>query len=265
MQSLPPIGRALKHWRRLRGQSQLDLANAAGVSARHLSFIESGRARPRESVVLRLAAALNLPLRDRNVMLEAAGFAPAYRHTPLTSDALAPFRQVVERILRCHEPFPALVLDRFWNVLDMNDVAARLFPSLRNAAGKDALAIFFAPGPIRDAIENFGEVAWSGLERLRIDAAESGYPGVLTTLTEQVERWLSDVPRPSADPVHMGLLACPTFRIGGRRIRTVTTLTTFSRVDDVTLQELRIEQIFPADAESEAFFREQQLPQHRSA
>lgn len=256
MSAPPPIGRALKHWRRLRGVSQLELAVQADVSSRHLSFIESGRSRPSEAIVLRLATALALPLRDRNALLEAAGLSPAYPETPLDADVLAPFRRVVDLILKCHEPFPALVIDRFWNVLDVNPVAARLFPALRNATGLEALSLFYGPGPIRDAIVNFDEVAYSGLERLRAEAAEAGYPEELTRLIAQMETWLAHVPRAAREQVHAGILACPTFRFGDRIVRTVSTLTTFNRVNDVTLQELRIEQIFPADAASEAFFRD---------
>lgn len=255
MRETSSIGKALKHWRRLRGLSQLELSLRADVSARHLSFIESGRSRPGDTVVLRLAGALALAHRDTNALLAAAGFSPAFRETPLEEDSLTPFRRVIELMLKCHEPFPALVLDRAWNVIDLNSAAEALFPSLRGARGLDALGLFYGAGPVREAIVNFDEVAWGGLERLRMDAAEAGFPPEMTVLIESVEQWISNVPRPSDTESLTGQFSCPTFRFGDQLVRTITTVTTFSRAPDITLQELRVEQIFPADAASEAFFR----------
>lgn len=252
----PPIGRALKHWRRQRNLSQLDLALQAGISARHLAFIETGRSRPSGKVVLRLAQALALSLRDRNALLEAAGLAPVYPETPLTSTTLAPFRRIVDLILHNHEPFPAFAFDRWWNIIDANSTARRIFPGLLELEALGMITMLYGPGPIRDMIVNWEEVAWAGLERIRGDAAATGHPEKLTVLIAQMERWLEGTLRPAPSNADVGVVACPVFRFGDQLVRTVTTVTTFSAALDVTLQELRIEQIFPLDASSEAFFRQ---------
>lgn len=250
----PPIGRSLKHWRSVRGLSQLELALRAGISARHLSFVETGRSRPGERVVLDLAEALDLPLRERNALLAAAGLTPAYRETPLDAEVLAPFRRTMELILRGHEPFPAFALDRWWNVVDANDTARRLFPNLAQADSADMLEILYGPGPLRDSIVNWAELAWGGLEAVRRDARATGFPDRLMALIERMETWLEGVPRPEPRAEEAGIVACPVFRFGDQTVSTVVTTTTFGGARDVTLEELRIEQIFPADAEAEAFF-----------
>ena len=121
-----PFGRQLKVWRRQRGWSQLDLAAAAGLSQRYVSFIETGRSRPGEDVVLRVAEALDVPLRERNNLLQSAGLAPRFPELPLSHESIAPFRAAIEHILRIHEPYPAYVIDRWWNVVDTNR-AGRFF------------------------------------------------------------------------------------------------------------------------------------------
>lgn len=216
---------------------------------------ESGRSRPGSQVVLRLAAALELPVRERNALLEAAGLAPIYPETPLDSELLAPFRRVIDLILRGHEPYPALVFDSRWTFVDANETAYRLFPALRETGTRDLLAMLCQPGPVRDAIENWPEVAWHALDRIRHEAATTGYPEPLVALARQVEAWLRGVDRPAQTDQADSLLVCPTFRFGDSLVRTVTTVTTFGSARDVTLQELRIEQVFPADPEADAFFR----------
>jgi transcriptional regulator with XRE-family HTH domain len=248
------FGRSLKHWRKLRGLSQLDLALAAGVSPRHLSFVESGRSRPGRDVVLRLCDALDLALRDRNVLLETAGLPAAWPETPLQAQALEPFRRIVRQLLSGHEPFPAFALDRWWNVVDVNAAAERLFPGVRGLDADGVVALFFGPG-LRQKLVNWPEVAHAGLERLRAEARALGHPPQLTRLVQQVEGWLASTPRPRPSPDAAALVACPILRVGERQIRTVSTLVQFGSAQDVTLQELRVELVFPADAESEAALR----------
>ena len=126
------FGPMLRAWRRRRGASQLSLALQSGVSQRHVSFLESGRARPSREMVVQLSSALDVPLRQRNAMLLAAGFAPAYRESNLTAPELAPVRQAIDRMLKQQEPYPAVVVDRLWNLLDANEAAKALRPKLAN-------------------------------------------------------------------------------------------------------------------------------------
>lgn len=123
------FGNLLRDWRGVQGMSQLDLALAAGVSSRHVSFIETGRSSPSRTMVLRLAETLDLPLRERNAMLVAAGFAPVYRESPLSDADLTPVRRALDLVLRSHEPYPAFVLDRAWNILLANRAHHRLLPT----------------------------------------------------------------------------------------------------------------------------------------
>ncbi len=165
-------GRRLKHWRRHRGLSQLELAHRAQVSQRHVSFIETGRSRPRQEVVLRIAEALEIPLRERNAILEFAGLAPSYPEVPMSSAAAAPFREAVRRMLAAHEPYPAYVINRWWDVVDANSAGRRLFPDLGSGAVNIVEAIF-APGGIREALDNFSAAGWTLLMRLRREVEEA--------------------------------------------------------------------------------------------
>lgn len=123
-----PFGVNLRHWRSLRGLTQLELATAAQTPARHVSFLETGRARPSHAMVTRLAEALGLSLRDRNTLLAAAGFGPDYSELPLDAAELGPFRDVVTKMLATHEPYPAYVIDRHWNIVDTNAAAGMFLP-----------------------------------------------------------------------------------------------------------------------------------------
>ena len=150
-----PFGRQLKSWRRVRRVSQLDLGLMAEVSPRHVCFVENGRARPSRAVVLRLAESLELPLRDRNALLLAAGFAPAFTEGGLTDATLAPVRRAIGYALDNHEPFPAFVIDRLWNVVMANRAASMMFPGVSQPGARvNAMRMLFEPGPLRDMVEN---------------------------------------------------------------------------------------------------------------
>jgi len=246
-------GRRLKHWRQHRGLSQLELGLRAHVSQRHVSFIETGRARPRQDLVLRLADALEIPLRERNVILEFAGLAPHYPEVPLSSAAIAPFREAVRRMISAHEPYPAYVINRWWEVVDANSAGRQLFPEI----GSDAVNVVdavFAPGGVRKLIDNFPAAGWSFLVRLRREVEESGDDQRLAELLERAEGYMQDVPRPDAQTSH-DFVVCPNLRIGDRIIRTISMVARFGTAREVTLDELRVEMIYPADDVAEAFFR----------
>jgi transcriptional regulator with XRE-family HTH domain len=246
-----PFGTELRYWRERRGLSQLRLAVNAGMSPRYVSFVETGRSRPGRAVVERLAEALDVPLRDRNRLLVAAGIAPAYPQGSLDDDALSPFRRVVDSMLAKHEPYPAFAFDHEYRLLTANRAAHRLLPGLD---GGNWIDVSFAPdSPIRAATENFAEVAWAALDMIRRDA--NGSPGALRDSVARLERHLADVERPTVGGADERVI-CPRFRFGDRVVTTITTIARFGSARDVTLDELRVELVFPADDESRRFFEE---------
>jgi transcriptional regulator with XRE-family HTH domain len=247
------FGRQLRLWRLAAHLSQLELAVRAGMSQRHVSFIETGRSRPGADVVLRLAAALDIPLRDRNRLLESAGLAAHYPEVALTDGASAPFRAAISRLLEAHEPYPAFVLNRWWEVVDANSAARRLFPAAADGV-VDAVEAFLAPGGMREVIENFGEVAGMYLRRLQAEVAEASDERSLRLLARATEL-LADVDL-GAD-LGDGLVICPKLRLGEEVVATATMVARFGASREVTLDELRVELIFPADEAARAFFERQ--------
>jgi transcriptional regulator with XRE-family HTH domain len=235
--------------------SQLDLAVEAGISSRHLSFVETGRAQPSREMVLLLTRALDVPLRDRNDLLTVAGYAPIYRETDLAAPALTQVRRALELILRQQEPYPALLMDRHWNVLQVNEGSARvqrafLDPAETATLGPpNAMRLMFDPRGFRPHVVNWEPTAASLIQWLHRDAI--GRPGDKRT-RELLDQLLAypDVPR------HWGHLdldasTAPVLPIQFRNahwdLRYFTTLTSLGTPHDITLQELRIECFFPAD------------------
>ncbi len=252
--SRPPFGQQLKHFRKVRGMSQLDLAHAATVSPRHVSFVESGRSQPSRAMVLRLADTLDLPLRSRNDLLQLAGFVPTYPERKLDEPALAPVRQIIDRLLHQHEPFPAFVIDRYWNVVKTNASAGRFFSGSMPDSPVNAAELFLGHGPFREMVENWAEVAWITLVRLRREAALAGTDTQLLKLLSRAESLLEDI-EPPANLDTSAPTVTSRLRLQGEIISTVSTVASFSGALDVTLDELRVELIFPADETAEAFFR----------
>ncbi len=270
------FARQLRQWRARRGFSQLELAGEADISQRHLSFIETGRSRPRTEVVLKLAEALDVPLRERNALLDAAGLPPCYPEMPLSALAAEPFRRAIRRMLDNHDPYPAWVLDRWWDIVDMNAAAQLVFASQVPADTPqplNAMELMLAPGSLRDSVTNLHDVAPALVQRLRREVAETGADTRLQTLLTRAEGFLADIQtaaparkrrRPTApqqEPAEAearststDLAICPCFVIGDTRIATISTLSRFGSTREVTLDELRIECLFPGDDEAEAFF-----------
>lgn len=224
------------------------------MSQRHLSFIESGRSRPGQDVVLRIASALDIPLRDRNRLLESAGLAPHYPEVELTNSVSAPFRAAISHILEAHEPYPAFVLNRWWDVVDANAAGRRLFP-VTDEGGQNAVEAFLAPGGMRESIVNFPDVAGMYLRRLQAEVAEASDERSLRLLARAKEL-LSGVELGTASGD--GLVICPRLRFGDEVVSTVTMVARFGATREVTLDELRVELIFPADPASRAFFERRQ-------
>jgi len=257
------FGARLRWWRARRGLSQLDLAGAAGTSQRHLSFLESGRTAPSQAMVLGLAAALDLPLRQQNALLLAAGYAPMWRESELTAPDLAQVNGALDQMLAQQEPFPAFVVDRRWNLLRANAGAARLTAFLTGAAPPasapkavnlaDALV---SPEGLRPFIANWEEVAIHFLRGVQADAAADGTPETAALLKRLLAYpgvpALSQAPALEEAP---GPVLAIHFRKGETSLRLFTTIATLGTPQDVTLQEIRIENFFPADAQTARVMR----------
>jgi transcriptional regulator with XRE-family HTH domain len=255
------VGVLLREWRARRRVSQLDLSLSVGVSARHLSFIETGRSRPSPEMVLALADGLDIPLRERNALLLAAGFAPQYQSRPLEDAALSPARDAVQRLLDVHDPYPGIVIDRCWNIVGANAAASALTANLpADLLGPPAnvYRLSLHPDGLAGRTLNFAEWAGYLLHQLRraialtgdpalqaIDEEVRGYPGVGAVATAR-----------GAPPDNAALLVPFELDVGGgKRLSMFTTLTTFGTPLDVTLAELAVELFYPADAASAALLR----------
>lgn len=252
---LSPFGQQLRYWRRRRGLSQLALAIMAETTPRHMSFIETGRSRPGKELVLRLASCLDLSVRESNTLLTAAGLAPVYTERELSEEQMRPFRQAIEAMLTHHEPYPACAADMLGHILMANQTYHALWPGVPDWTPEESVDAFFAPGPMREWIENWAEVAWAYADARRYEAARSNNPRLLALL-ERILKHLEDVERPPVPEGQIGSpVVCPRFRMGDQVIRTFTTVVRFEHAHDVTLSELRVELIFPLDEQADAFFR----------
>jgi transcriptional regulator with XRE-family HTH domain len=252
-------GPLLRHWRRVRGRSQFDLSLDAGISQRQISFIESGRSAPSRHTVIDLAQALDVPLRERNVLLLAAGYAPIYSEGAWDAEEMRGVTRALDRVLRQHEPFPAVVMDRHWNVLMTNQAAPRFFgrffdlearPSPRNL-----LHLVFDPAGLRPFIANWEEAAAGLIGRLHREAVGRvldrqtsellsellAYPDVETT-------WQTPNSATSLPMIPL------SFALDGRTLDFFSMVTTVGTPQSVAAQELRIECLFPADDESETLY-----------
>ena len=262
LHSTPPtaadsFGAHLRHWRQYRRLSQLDLAHEAEVSTRHLSYVETGRAVPSREMVLRLAERLDVPLRERNTLLVAAGYAPMYRQRSLDDPALAPARQAVDLVLKGHEPFPALAVDRHWNLVAHN----ALVPMLMEGASPELLTppvnvlrLSLHPDGVAPRIANLAQWRAHLLERLQQQIAATG-DAILVSLHDELAAY--PTPRVSHDtPANNSELAgvaVPFQYVTPHGVLSfISTTTIFGTPVDVTLQELAVESFFPADASTAA-------------
>jgi transcriptional regulator with XRE-family HTH domain len=249
--ALPTFGAQLRDWRRRRRLSQLDLALEAGVSTRHLSFIETGRSRPSAEMVLHLADQLDVPLRERNQLLLSAGYAPAYAQRGLDAPEMGPVREAMEQVLRGHEPYPAVVVDRHWGMVAANAAVALLTEGVAAdllEPPANVLRIALHPEGMAPRIVNLAEWRAHLLERLGREAVVTGDPA-LATLHAEVAAYPH--PEPAAVSRNPGAadIAVPLrIRAGDEELSLISTVTTFGTATDVTVAELSIESFFPADA-----------------
>ena len=252
-----PVGELVRQWRGVRGMSQLDLALHAGFSARHLSFIETGRAQPSREALLALAETLNVPLRERNRLLTAGGYAEVYRETPLAADEMAHIRSVLRFILDRHMPYGALVLDRYSRCVMGNAAAGKLLSRLADPAlltdNANMLRVVFHPLGVRRWIVNWDDVARTVLDRAERELAAAGDDPAVAALLAEVRGYAAEVPRDvRSRRIQTNDLLLPLhIRTPEFDLRLFSTIMTLGTPQDVTLQELRIETFFPADDESE--------------
>lgn len=245
-----PVGELLRQWRGARRLSQLDLALDAGISARHLSCVETGKSQPSRELIARLAETLDMPLRERNMLLMAAGYTPEYAETPLNDPELAQVRLAIEFIMDQQEPYPAFVMNRCWDVLQANSAATRLESFLRGGSiHGNMMRRFFDPEDMRAVVVNWEEIASDLMRHLHDEIAASPSDSGVRALLEEV---LSYAGVPS--DWRMRQLGRPppplltvVFRKDDLELRFFSTITRFGTPRDVTLDELRIECTFAAD------------------
>ncbi len=248
----PPsrVGTLLRDWRHRRRLSQLDLALEAGISARHLSFVETGRSRPSADMVLHLAEELDVPLRDRNALLLAAGYAPVYGQRGLDEPEMGPVREALDLVLRGHDPYPAVVVDRHWGMVAGNAAVGLLIEGVAPELLEPPVNVLRAslhPDGMAPRILNLAEWRAHLLDRLGRQAVSTGDPALAALYDE-----LAELPGGgAAGPYDLvaGDIAVPLrLRLGDAELCFISTMTTFGTATDITVAELSIESFFPADA-----------------
>jgi transcriptional regulator with XRE-family HTH domain len=254
MADAQPVGDLLREWRQRRRLSQLDLALEADISTKHLSFVESGRAQPSREMVLHLAERLEVPLRERNVLLVAAGFAPVFRERPLSDPALASARHAIDVVLKGHEPYPALAVDRHWTMVAANAAVGALIAGIAPSQLEppvNVLRLSLHPEGLAPRIANLAEWRAHLLERLRRQVEVSADP-VLAKLHEELRAYPVPAAARGRKPTRGGDFAdvVVPFRYVTETgtLSFFSTTTVFGTPVDVTLSELALEAFFPADA-----------------
>lgn len=246
---MSPFAQSLKTWRSARRFSQLDLAMKAEISARHLSFLETGRAQPSRGMIARLSEALQLPLDARNHLLASAGFAARYPRRQWDSGEMAPIRKSIELMLSRHDPFPGLAADRLWTVRQMNGAAARLFAPIGIGVG-DSLLDLMMSEHIPNAIENWPVVARHAAARLRTESIAQGSVSELDRVADHLSRVAGGTDTSPGPVVPI------IFRLGAERLAMFATIAQFGTPEDVTLDAFKIELYFPMDEAAERLLRE---------
>ncbi|WP_205697254.1 helix-turn-helix domain-containing protein [Conexibacter sp. SYSU D00693] len=254
----PPVGQLLRAWRERRRLSQMDLALEAAVSTRHLSFVETGRSKPSREMVLHLAEHLDLRLRDRNELLLAAGYAPVYGEAGLDAPQMAPVREAVRRVLAAHEPFPAVAVDRGWDVVETNASVAIFLEGIAPPLAQpplNALRLTLHPDGMAPRIANLGEWRAHLLGRLRRHVALTADEG-LAALHAELAAYPCDDPEPEVDLPGPADVAVPLrLRHPEGELAFLSTVSVFGTPLDVTVSELAIESFFPLDEHTAAVLR----------
>ncbi|MBY0565357.1 MAG: helix-turn-helix transcriptional regulator [Hyphomonadaceae bacterium] len=241
------FGDALRAWRQQRGMSQLDLALAAGASPRHLSFLETNRAKPSRDMVLTLADAMVIPRASRNALLNAAGYAPLYPSTPLDAESLGPLRAVLSEMMARHAPNPAMLCDRYWTLHDANETARALLAPLHGPSGEMNMVRMLTQSAVApELIANFGEVLEEMIGRIRLEALEAGgdpeFAALLKLLEDAARRHPPPKPAQPRRPLVPLVLMTPA-----GELRFLSAITHFGTNEDAAVRDLRLELLFPVD------------------
>ena len=249
------VGPMIRAWRSSRGMSQMALAVEAGISTRHLSFVETGRSTPSREMVLSLAEHLDVPLRDRNMLLEAAGYAAVFRETPLDAAAMAEVRGALSHILEASEPNPTLVVNRRYDVLLANTAAVELlsFFAPKWKGKNNVFRMLLSPDGLKGAIASWPEAAGHIVRRLRLElgaGARDAQDEEIFALANEAHEQIAKESSPAESARPPSILIPVTFRRGKVSMDLFTTITTLGTPLDITLQELRIETFFAANPES---------------
>ncbi|MEN0001718.1 MAG: helix-turn-helix transcriptional regulator [Pseudomonadota bacterium] len=246
------FGDYLRQWRTTRRMSQLDLGLEAEVSARHISFLESGRSKPSRSMVLQLAETLSVPRAARNTMLNAAGFRALYQERGLADAMMAPVRAALDHLLAGHDPYPGFAIDRHWNIKKANRMGAQLLAASQIPLGGNMLDALIDPDRIKPLVENWGELVAHMVTRLRTESAHFGGDPVLDAAIAALSRdpALADFELDEEMPP----IALTHYRLGDQRFSVFSTLAQFGSAEDIALADLRIELLFPADADTRSRF-----------
>ena len=255
VQEPAPVGQLLRGWRERRRLTQLDLALRTEVSARHLSFIETGRSRPTSEMILRLAQQLDVPLRERNLLLLSGGYAPAYPANGLADPPMAAVHEAVEHVLLAHEPFPAVVIDAGWDMVAANDAVPLLTEGSAAALLEppvNVLRLSLHPDGMAPRIVNLAEWRAHLLDRLDRDIETTADP-VLIALGQELAAYPS--PPPTSSPDNRAILVPLRLRVRDAVLSLFSTTTVFGTPRDVMLSELAIESFYPADAPTAAYLR----------
>lgn len=256
----PGAGRVLREWRERRRLSQLELSNRAAVSTRHLSYVETGRSQPSRELLLHLAEELDVPLRERNTLLVAAGFAPVYRETPIDAPEMGAVREALERVLHGHEPYPAVVVNRHWELVLANDALALLVegvaPELLEAP-VNVLRVALHPDGLARRVANFDEYSAHLVGRLRREVDRTG-DAELAALLAEVQGYPGvslDLADLEADAASREVVLPVILDDRGERLSFFSTISTFGTAIDITLADLAVEAFFPADDATSAALR----------
>jgi len=249
------VGTLLRRWRERRMLTQLELALRAGVSARHLSFVETGRSRPTSEMILRLARQLDVPLRERNILLLSGGYAPAFPVSRLADPPMRAVHEAIEHVLRAHQPYPAVVIDGGWDLVAANGavplLTAGAAPALLEPPA-NVLRLSLHPDGIAPRIVNLAEWRAHLLDRLNREIQATASPALIT-LRDELTAY--PCPPPASRPATQAILVPLRLRAHGTVLSLFSTTTVFGTPRDVTLSELAIESFYPADAPTAEFLR----------
>jgi len=255
---------SLREWRKHRKMSQLDLALRADVSQRHVSWLETGRSQPSREMVVRLSDAMDIPLRERNSILNAAGFAKLYSERELDDPSMAPIKNILTELLRHHEPYPTVVFDKQWNIKMQNNAAQAIFEiggpadnvwqAIDNDGHKNIALLTIHPNGLRQFISNWDEISGPFLRRLKKEALESGDAEVIARYEQVAQYAGTEFDEPIGESI---LPMMPIeLELGTLKLSLCSVISTFGTAQDITANELRIETFYPTNEQTAKFFRE---------